>query len=130
MRFNINRCVEYKDQYNIYNLITKINRGYRLYFDLYDKLFKIINIANNNEICLKIDKLSSNILKTLQIFKINNINKIVKDIERHNDFVLSKSEQNLKDNMISKMTETLNLSKRATSISRYDINKILGEKAW
>ena len=70
MKNNISKMQIYKDMYNIYNLITKINKNYKLYFDNNDKLFKIINVANNNEICLKTKHLSSDIIKTLQKTKI------------------------------------------------------------
>lgn len=129
MKFNINQCREYKDQYNIYNLITKIDKNYKLYFDLYDKFFKIINIAKNYEICLKTASISTNLLKKLQLSRIENINKIISDIDKNNCDILLKNKEKLKECVKLKTKEVLNLSKKANSISKSDINKILGENA-
>ena len=65
MRINNNYIELYKDNYNIYNLITKIDKNYQLVFNKKKKIFQIINIAKNNQICLIFNNFSLNILKIL-----------------------------------------------------------------
>ena len=43
---------EYKDMFNNYNLITKINPNYKLYRNTKMGCFVILNSAKNNQICL------------------------------------------------------------------------------
>lgn len=124
---NINYFIKYKDMYNIYNLITKIDLNYRLYFDNKEKLFIIINTAKNNQICLKTANISPIVLKNLQKSRIENLNKIIKNIDIENNKMKEKNIKNFKENMTAKMVEMKNFTKRASNILDSDIKKIIGE---
>lgn len=128
MGLDNNRFCEYKDIYNIYKLITKIDKNYRLCFDKKNKQFVVINIAKNNQICCKTKSLCLNFIKFLQVSRVENINKIVKDIEENNSLILQKNKDNMKDLMSVKMKDVLDISKRVSNISNESINKIIGEK--
>ena len=97
MKINFNYYKSYKDMFNIYNLITKINNGYRLYFNTRDKKYYILNINRNYEVCLIFNTFSRNILKELQFSKIENLNKNIKFIESYNENIYEKQIKNLKD---------------------------------
>ena len=88
---------EYKDQFNIYNLITKIDKNYRLVFNNFNKIFYIINIAKNNQICLKFRDFNQNIIFLLQKSRIENSYKIFNEIEIFNE--------NLNKNLIKKQVQ-------------------------
>ncbi len=119
--------VLYKDQYNIYNLITKIDKGYRLYFDRKSKLFIIAKNANFLQICCKTAILSPNMLNSLQKSRIENLQKIVREIDDFNEDLLQKNRERLKKNITDKMVDFVTVSKRASNISKQSINKIIGE---
>lgn len=116
---------EYKDNFNIYNLITLIDKNYRLVFDKINKCFCIINIANNNEICLKFNKFSLNIIKTLQKTRVENSNKIFKEIDNFNEKLREKNITNSKILVNDSIKELTNYLKRTNSISQKDINAII-----
>ena len=125
---NPNRFCEYRDMYNIYNLITKINKCYKLVFDKKDKLFIVINSAKNNEICYKTNIISAEILNILNKTRIENIQYIIKDIDKNNELILSKNQMKFKDDLMVKMKDILSFSKRVSDISNQTIKKIIGEK--
>ena len=125
---NLKYCSEYKDMLNIYNLITKIDKNYKLIFDAKHKEFIIINSAKNNQVCLKFKDFSLNILKLLQKSRVENLNKIINEIDDFNNDLMLKNKEKFKENLINKMIETKNYLKRASSISKNSINKIIGEK--
>ena len=54
--------------------------------------------------------------------------RIIKFIDENNDKILENNKKLLKENLADKMIECVNFSKRASNISKQDINKILGEK--
>ena len=124
---NFQYLEEYKDMFNIYKLITKIDKGYRLYFDKKNKEYLILNLAKNNEICLKTRFLSPEITILLIKSRIENINKIIKEVDDNNDYLTYKNNERVKNDLKDKMKECLNFSKRATAISKTSINKIIGE---
>ena len=97
MKFNSKYFIKYKDMFNIYNLITKINNGYRLYFCSKDKNYYIININRNNDICLSFNTFSNNIIKELHFSKIENLNKNIKFIDNFNENLSKKNIENCKD---------------------------------
>ena len=125
---NVNRLIEYKDMFYIYSRIHNINKDYRLYFDRKNKLFIILNIAKNNEICLKFKSFNLNFEKILYKTKIENIKKLSQEINDHNktieDYSISKSKLEFKD----KAKDLINYSNRTNKILQSDINKILGVK--
>lgn len=123
---NFKNLVKYKDMYNIYNLITKIDSGYVLYYDHKEKLFIILNSAKNHQICLKTSVLSPNIIKSLQKSRVENFIKNVKNIDIENEKLEQKMIKGFKENLSLKMTETLNFTKRASKIFDSDIRKIIG----
>lgn len=116
----------YKDMFNKYNLIKKINKYYELYFDAKNKLFIILNSANYNEICLNFNDLCINIEKTLQKTLVQNSKNIFFEIENDNDLVYKKQINQLKQDALDKLFETSNLINRSNKILQSDINKILG----
>lgn len=126
MKFNKTIFEPYKDLFNYYNLIQKINPGYRLYFNKTNKKFTIINIFNNFEICGEFLILSEDIEHVLRFSDIRNYNTILKTIENDNQNLLNKKDQINKTitNIISK--EFLSISSRSKTITNNDINKIIG----
>ena len=115
----------YKDMFNYYNLITKINPNYSLCFDKKNKNFVVVNFANNNEICMKFNDFSVNIEKYLQKMQISNAKEIFNSIEENNEKVNRKNTQNLINNVETRVEELLWLSRRTNNILPSDINKII-----
>ncbi len=101
--------VYYKDNYNIYNLITKINKGYRLVFSQKYKYFAIINSAKNNEICLKFNSFSLNIVEKLLNSRIERNKIIFREIEEFNDKIKEKNIDNFKQYMTDYIKENYKL---------------------
>lgn len=126
MKFNSIDYVLYKDQFNYYNLIRKINPNYRLFLNKKNKWFYIININNNFEQCYSFKKISDNFLHQLYFSQIHNFNKILNSIEESN----STLEENNKNNLYNKTSFTLNeikkINNRSNNINTNDINKIIG----
>lgn len=123
--FNSKYFVLYKDNYNIYNLIKKIDRHYLLYFNTKDKSFYIVNSAKNNQICLKFNNFSSNILKILQSTLIENSSKIFNFIEEYNNRLRENILKNNKLSLLDKLIETQKYSRRTNKFLKKDINKII-----
>ena len=128
MKLNFNKLQLYKDNYNIYNLITKINPYYRLYFDLDKKFFIIINIANSNEICMKFNSFNTNILKILQLTKVENSKNLFDFIDFHNEEINNKNLKNQKDKTQNMLNELNKICKRKSQITSCTINKIFEGK--
>ena len=118
-------CVPYKDMFNYYNLITKIDMNYKLLFNNKEKCFIVINTAKNNQICLKTNSLSFNIIEYLQSTRIEQSNLLFKNIDNYNYNLTNKNIKNLKDNVTLKSVELINYSRRTSNISKGDINKII-----
>lgn len=126
MKFNSNIFEPYKDQFNLYNLIKKINPAYKLYFNKKYKKFIIINSDKNNEICKEFYLFSGNILQDLRFSKIENSNNVFKFIDKHN--------QKLEQDITCKNKEIINtisseyktLSNRSNNITKSDLSKIIG----
>ena len=112
MKFNKNYFIQYKDMFNIYNLIKQINNGYRLYFCLKDKLFYIININNNFEICYSFNSFYNNIISNLRFSKIDNINKILTEIDIFNNNLERKTIESTKQLTLDKIKEFNYISNR------------------
>ena len=125
MKINTNRFEEYKDNFNIYNLITKIDKNYRLCFDKIKKQFSVINIAKNNHICLNFNNFSLNIIKLLQITRVENSQNLFNFIDENNLNVYEKNKQNCINSIADAMRSLNEFSKRTNSISKTDINKII-----
>lgn len=98
---------EYKDNFNYYNLITKINPNYRLYFNKKTKLFEIINIANFGEICLKFSSFSLKLLEILQKSSVCNSKIIFKKIENHNSNLTEKLQEDSTNLTLEKAKDTI-----------------------
>lgn len=126
MKFNSLYFEPYKDLFNYYNLIKIINPNFRLYYNKKTKLFCIINIFNNFEICKTFQSFSENILQDLRFSKIENLNQILKNIEENNNSANIKKLQNTNYFVENSIKETLILTKRSTKIKSNDINKIIG----
>ena len=110
MRSSLKFKTLFKDNFNYYNLITKINSNYRLFFNQKTKMFEIINIAKNNEICLIFSHFSFDLLKKLQKSSIKNSEQLFKSIDEHNQKILDKNIQNQISNFKAKTKEILKTS--------------------
>lgn len=128
MKFNKIYFKEYKDLFNYYNLIKTINSSYRLYFNEKDKKYYIININNNFEICGEFIHFSKINLNNLRFSSIINIDKIIKEIENHNELIEKNNINNILDKTKYSLNEVLNLSKRSSNINNYDLTQIIGAK--
>ena len=126
MKFNFNTCTLCRDNFNISNLIKKINRNYRLYFDNKHKMYLIVNIAKNNEICLKFYNFNQNIINKLLQSRVENSYKIFNEIDNFNKMIELKNKKSIIENTSQKMCEVSNFSKRLNHLSLNTINKILG----
>lgn len=126
MKFNSNHCFLYKDNFNISNLIKKINKNYRLYFDNKHKIYFIVNIAKNNEICLKFYNFKQNVINNLLYSKVENSHKIFNEIDNLNKMIELKNKNNLIEDTTNKVGEINKFSKRLNHLSSHTINKILG----
>lgn len=127
MKNIISNCVPYKDMFNYYNLITKIDPGYKLVFNQRDKLFMVINSAKNNQICLKFSMFSFDLFKKLQMSRIENSKYLFQKIDNYNQSLEQKKIKKLKDNVTVKSFDLINYSKRTSSITKKDIKKIIEE---
>ena len=98
--------------FNIYNLITKINNGSRLYFNARDKKFYIVNINKNNELCYSFRSFFKDIINDLRFSKIENINLILTKIDEENEKLLSKKISNEIQNTTDLLKEKDYIHKR------------------
>ena len=126
MKFNLNYCVLYNDNFNLSNLIKKINLQYKLYFNQKDKIYFIVNSAKNNEICLKFYNFNQNVLKILQSTKVENSHKLFKEIDNFNYLTELKNKNSIIENTSQKIIELNNFSKRANHLSQTTLTKIIG----
>lgn len=117
----------YKDQFNIYNLITKIDKYYKLVFDKKEKIFKIINTAKNNQICLKFIQFNDNIVNLLQKTRVENSQKIFNFIENYNKELNNKTIKNNIDLAANKINELSKILNRLNSLSNKNLKQIIGE---
>ncbi len=128
MKLDSNRYEKYFDMFNHYNLIIKVNSGYKLFFDKKEKCFVVINTAKNNQICLKTYNISDNLSKILQITRVENSKEIFENIDKFNKNLIDKNQNNLNDEIKQKTVDLVNFSKRVSNISNKDLNKIIEEK--
>ena len=126
MKFNLNYCVLYNDNFNVSNLIKKINPQYKLYFNQKDKVYFIVNSAKNNEICLKFYNFNQNVLKILQSSKVENSHKLFKEIDNFNYLTELKNKNSIIENTSQKIIELNNFSKRVNHLSQTTLTKIIG----
>ncbi|MBQ8424538.1 MAG: hypothetical protein IJX17_00775 [Clostridia bacterium] len=114
----------YKDMFNIYNMIKKINKDYSLFFDKKNKDFLIINTKNHYEICYRFKNFSSNILLTLQKTKVENSSQLFDFIELENKKLTEKYQKEKLDKLSLKVKELKKYSSRTNKILQSDIDKI------
>lgn len=114
---NFNQYELYKDQFNIYNLITLINKNYRLVFDKKNKIFCVLNIAKNYQICLKFKAFNKNIIFLLQKTKVENSKKLFDEIEKFNENLNKKYLNNKLEETADKFREITKIYKRLNAIS-------------
>ncbi len=118
MKINDKYFEIYNDNYNIRNLIKKINPSYELVWSKKDKLFNIINTANFNEICLIFNKISPNIIKSIQKSRIENSRKIFSEIEENNELLNQNNIKKITNNISKADGEIKYLSKRNLSLNK------------
>ena len=121
-----NNFEEYKDQFNIYNLITLIDKNYRLVFDRCNKIFCVINIAKNNQICLNFKDFNQNIIFLIQKSRIENSYKIFNELEIFNENLNKKLIKNQIQKTGDKLHELSKIYKRLNTIS-IKTNKLAGD---
>lgn len=124
---NFDKYEFYKDQFNYYNNITKIDRNYRLIFDKVYKIFCIINIAKNNQICLKFANFNQNIEILLQKTRIERSKNLFKFIDDYNDDLNKKLIKKQINSTSEKLCEISKIYNRINTISTKSINKIIGD---
>lgn len=117
-------CELYFDNYNIYNLIRRVDDGYKLCFNKKDKLFMIINSAKNNQICVKFDKISPEIVKNLQKSRVENSRKIFAEIEEFNLSLAKEQQDKCKQKLLDITKEFRSVESRVTHITGEGKNKI------
>lgn len=111
MQFNSIQYEIYKDQFNIYNIITKTDKNYRLVFDKINKRFAIINIAKNCQICLNFDNFCQNIENFVKFTRVENSKKLFNFIDEENQNKLTNKHKKLMNETTDKLldlTKTLN----------------------
>lgn len=118
---------EYKDIFNYYNLITKINPFYKLYFNKKDRCFCVVNSAKNNQICLNFNDFNTNIINILQKTQIKNSTKLFEEIDNFNENLIQKNLDSKKDLTIQKIKSTLNILSKKSIISQNTLKKIIEE---
>lgn len=125
---NLNFYERYFDQYNIYNLITKINPNYRLFFDKKNKKFVIFNVRNNFEECLRFDSFNFDILGNLQKYDIKNARDIFRKIDEQNAMLEQKQSEKCSDEMKCQIKDLSHYLSRTNHVSKSDIEKIVEVK--
>lgn len=128
MKLNMNNYESFKDSFNIYNLITFIDKNYRLFFDKIKKQFVVINIAKNYQICLKFNNFKLNILKTLQFTRIEHSKKIFENIENYNEILTEKNTIFTRQKVSDSLKNLIDYSKRTNHILQSDIRRIIEGK--
>lgn len=118
----------YKDMFNKFNIIKKINPNYILCFDKVKKSFIIINSAKNNQICLNFNSFCVNIEKQLQKTLVENSRKLFLDIDTENEKLFKQEQTNAFNLAKDKMVEAKKFLGRTNKILQSDINKITGVK--
>ena len=126
MKFNNKNLTPYKDQFNYYNLVQKINPSYRVFFDRVDKQFKLVNVNKNNEVCMCFNSFSNNIISNLRFSQIENFTKILSYIDDENEKTSIRNSLNLKQNSKDVIQEFHKITNRSSTIDKNDINKIIG----
>lgn len=127
MKFNNLYFKPYKDMFNIYNNIRKINRGYRLFFNIKNNKFAVVNIYKNFEICKEYSSIFENIEQDLRFFKIENYNNIIQFIDECNYKSITNNNKNIKQSCSNFANEISIISSRSNKISENDFNKLIGE---
>lgn len=125
MSLNTKRYDIYKDNFNIYNLITKIDKNYLLVFDKIKKQFSVLNSAKNYQNCLNFNNFSLDIIKSLQFTRVDNSQKLFNFIDCYNENLERKNIDDLKFKTSTAVNDLIAYSKRTNSISKNDINKII-----
>ena len=119
---------EYHDMFNLCHRIKLINKDYVLVYDNFNKLFIIINSANNNEICLNFTSFNINIENILLKTSVKNAKELFSEIENINTLKQDNALKKTKEEFSDKAKDLISYSARTDKISRNDINKILGVK--
>lgn len=126
MKFNNLHFKPYKDLFNNYNKIKKINPGYRLYFNNKCKKFVIVNIYNNFEVCKVFDTFFGNFEDDLRFSEIKNFNQILQKIENDNFLLSQKIKSVCAEKQALAMKNFSQISSRSTNLKQTDIDKIIG----
>lgn len=123
MKLNFNHIKLYKDNYNIYNLIKKINSVYTLFYDIKNLRFLIVD-SEKNEICLTAEKIDSSVLLKLQKTRVENSKNIFDEIEINNAKIEEQSIKHIKQKTCDFAADYINLSKRTNKISEIELKKL------
>lgn len=127
MKFNNLYFEPYKDIYNYHKIIKTIKSGFRLFFNKKDKLFSVVNIFKNNEICFSFYDISKINLNDLRFSLIENCIKVLNTIDKYNSNLIEKQTKNNREILNFSLKEIVNLSNRSNSVKQQDIDNIIGE---
>ncbi len=130
MKFNKKYCFKYYDNFNLYNLIKKINSDYELYFDNINKNYLIVNSAKNYQICLKFSNFNADVLKILHETKIENAQTLFNRIDLENENLKNNQIKKLINSCLLKTNEINHLAKRTNSIDIKSLNNYIEETLW
>lgn len=106
----------YKDMFNLYNLITKINKNYALYFDKKNKCFLVLNTLNNFEVCYKFYNFSNRIFDDLLKTQIKNSQSLFESINKHNEELQNKMQKNIIENSKEILKDKIKTSNKVSKI--------------
>lgn len=127
MNINFKYLTPYKDNFNLYNLIKKINPYYQLFFYNKDKIYFIVNSAKNYEICLKFNNFNQNVLKNLNFSRVENSKLIYDFIDFNNEKLINSNKQNTIQTAINKFSEINHYCKRTKIDKIQNIKKYIEE---
>ena len=116
------------DIFFISNRIKKINKNYKLYYNLKTQMYEVHDISKpQHSLCITTkDYPSFQILKTLIKSKKENMHSLFLEIEKHNKNIDQEKQQKTLDLSTQKFKEILNFSQNKTSsLSREEIQKII-----
>lgn len=130
MNINFNYHTLYKDNFNLYNLIKKINPYYQLFFDKKHKTYLIINSAKNYEICLKFNNFNQSILKILNFSRVENSKQIYSFVDINNEKLVKANKEKITQNTINKFNEIKHYCKRTKINKIKNIKKYIEEPIW
>ena len=118
--------IKFDDIYFISKLIKNINKNFELVYNLKTERYLIVD-ANKKQICITFDHYpDSRVLDKLEQTKVENANKLFKEIETHNQKLEEQKNQSLQDLAYNQLNEVVNFATKTTyDLSQNQIRKII-----